>query len=107
MLVLIHQAYRKERAQALLTSPANYSKSVKIICRTPKIGVQSDTESVVQQNVCAELASASDWILMHVPETERSLVRMWVGNVELKGATLARFIQPLVQGSVAPLAIAD
>lgn len=69
--------------------------TIRITYRTPKIGEHEDGEGKFQQQNFPELTVASDWIVMHIPETERPLIKMWIDDVPITGATLEATIRPL------------
>jgi hypothetical protein len=69
--------------------------TIRITSRTPKIGEHEEGEGNFQQQIFPELTMASDWIVMHIPETERPLVKMWIDDVPITGATLAATLRPL------------
>ena len=72
--------------------------SICITYRTPQIGEHKEGEGKFQQQTFPEMIMASDWIVMHIPETERGLVKMWVDDVPITGATLQAAMRPLTAG---------
>jgi hypothetical protein len=47
------------------------------------------------------LALASAWIEIHIPDVERRLVKMWVNDIPITGATLEASLRPIPPLSVA------
>jgi hypothetical protein len=47
------------------------------------------------QETFNDIATASGWITMHVPEPERPGIKMWIDGLPITGATLAAFIRPV------------
>lgn len=69
--------------------------SVRITYRTPRIGHEPEKAGKFQQKQFETAIMASDWIAIHIPEPERHLVKMWVDDIPLTGATLDAAIRPM------------
>lgn len=71
------------------------ANSVRISFRGPKIGEHDDESGEYQQQTFSDTGTASDWVIMHIPESERCLVKMWIGGTPITGATLEATLRPL------------
>jgi hypothetical protein len=69
--------------------------SIRITFRTPKIGEHAEGVGKFQQKNFPEMSMASDWIVMHIPATERGLVKMWIDDLPITGATLSAAMRPM------------
>ncbi|MDB5538232.1 MAG: hypothetical protein JWQ65_3107 [Devosia sp.] len=69
--------------------------TVRITFRGPEISEHEEQAGNYQQQSFPDLATTSDWIALHIPETERRLVKMWIDDIAITGATLEASLRPL------------
>ena len=70
--------------------------NIRITYKHPKIGTDPAEAGKYKQKHFNDLEQASNWIVIHIPETERDLVRLWIGETPITGATRDAAIRPLV-----------
>jgi hypothetical protein len=68
--------------------------TVRITFRGPQISEHEDQVGKDQQQDFPDLATTSDWIALHIPETERRLVKMWIDDIPITGAMLEASLRP-------------
>lgn len=73
---------------------SKHANSVRISFRGPKISEHEDDVGEDQQQTFPDTAMASDWVILHIPETERPLVKMWIDGTPITGATLDATLRP-------------
>ena len=69
--------------------------AVRITFRGPAISEHDEEAGTYQQHTFPDLANASAWITMHIPQNEQRLVKMWIDDVAITGATLAAAMRPI------------
>lgn len=73
---------------------SKHANSVRISFRGPAISEHHKEAGQDQQQTFPDTGAASDWIVMHIPETERHFVKMWIDGTPLTGATLDATLRP-------------
>lgn len=73
--------------------------SVRITYRIPVVSENAEDAGQFKQMQFDDLANASGWISVHIPETERPLVKMWVDDILITGAALEAAMRPLPPAS--------
>lgn len=71
------------------SSPAKDAvMTVQIVFRGPVIAEHADDAGTEQERFFNNLTSLTDWVAVHIPETERGLVKLWINGIPITGATL-------------------
>jgi len=68
---------------------------VRITFRRPAVAEQAEDVGTVQEQVFQDVATMANWVVMHIPETERSLICLWIDGRPITGATLQATLLPL------------
>jgi hypothetical protein len=69
--------------------------SVRIVFRGPVIAEHAEAAGTAQEQTFADLTSMTDWVAVHIPETERSMIRLWIDGTPVTGATLEATLRPI------------
>lgn len=68
--------------------------SVRIVFRGPIIAEHAEAAGTEQEQTFPDLTSMKDWVAIHILETERSLVSLWIDGTSITGATLEATLRP-------------
>ena len=68
--------------------------SVRITFREPQLDEQDDQPGKYRQQNFPYLTEAVDWIGTNIAERDRQLIKLWIDDIAITGATLEAFLRP-------------
>ena len=69
--------------------------TVRIVFCGPAIAQHPEAVGTEQEQSFTDLLSMTDWVAIHVPETEREQIKLWINETPITGATLKSALLPL------------
>ena len=69
--------------------------TVRITFRGPAIAERTQNVGTEQEKVFTDLTAMTDWVAVHIPETQRGFVSLSINCVPITGATLEATPRPI------------